>query len=416
MGNTPVTVGLFYSIFARRANRRIAVRLDLPSSSVEIVTNSIYHTFSQIPVLLRSEPATLVGKPGVWSWDELNPGTAALIDAMEIHPSDAVLDLGCGAGPIGLAAARLAIEGRVILVDVNVAAVECARRTLAANRIANAEVQLADGIDALESCDVILSHLPRGREVIEHLVQDAVRALKPGGHFYFVAHKRAGVKSAMTCAAQVLGPISVLRQKKGYHVAQATKIFDTRRLARSARHTIRSIALDGAPATLISQPGVFAWDRVDDGTAALLRAMEVFPGQAVLDLGCGAGLLALAAARRGAHVTAVDADLRAVESARRTLAANGAPGEVLISDCAAAVQERRFDVVLCNPPFHQGVGVEYDVAHQMARDAAMVLRPGGRLYLVSNVFIRYERELSGHFTHVEEVFNDRRYRVLCAIR
>jgi 16S rRNA (guanine1207-N2)-methyltransferase len=185
----------------------------------------------------------------------------------------------------------------------------------------------------------------------------------------------------------------------------------------SERHTqypTRSITLDDVPTTLISRPGVFAWDRLDDGTAALVQAMQIHSGEAVLDLGCGTGLLALAAARRAARVTAVDADLRAVESARRTLAANHVAGEVLISDCAQVVLERRFDVVLCNPPFHQGVGVAYDVARQMVRDAATVLRPGGRLYLVSNAFIRYEREMG--FARVEEVYNDRRYRVLRATR
>jgi 16S rRNA (guanine1207-N2)-methyltransferase len=78
------------------------------------------------------------------------------------------------------------------------------------------------------------------------------------------------------------------------------------------------------------------------------------------------------------------------------------------------VLDRRFDVVVCNPPFHQGVGVAYDVARQMVRDAATVLRPGGRFYLVSNAFIRYEREARGRFTTVDEIFNDRRYRVLRA--
>jgi 16S rRNA (guanine1207-N2)-methyltransferase len=174
------------------------------------------------------------------------------------------------------------------------------------------------------------------------------------------------------------------------------------------------IALDGIQTTLISKPGIFAWDRLDDGSAALIRAMEVRPDETILDLGCGTGLLALAATRRGGRVTAVDADLRAVESTRRTLAANCVTGEVILSDCAQAVSNHRFDVVLCNPPFHQGVGVEYEVAHQMVKDAAVALRPGGRFYLVSNAFIRYEREMTGHFLEIEELSNDRRYRVLRA--
>ncbi len=372
-----------------------------------------YYVYRHIPVLLRGEPATMVSKPGVWSWDDVDPGTAALIDAMEVHPTDIALDLGCGTGLIGLAAARLARAGRATLVDVNVAAVACARQTLMANGVPNASVRLGDGADAVEEYDIVLSHLPRGREVIEKLIHDATRALKPGGRFYLVAHKRAGVKGAVAYATQILGRAGVVRQKQGYHVALAVK---ERAQTWEQWEDFQSleIGLDGLPTTLVSQPGVFAWDRLDDGTAALIRAMEIHPGETVLDLGCGTGLLALVAARRGGRVTAVDADLRAVESTRRTLAANQVAAEVLISDCAQTVLERRFDVVVCNPPFHQGVGVAYDVARQMVRDVATVLRPGGRFYLVSNAFIRYERDTKGRFARVDEIFNDRRYRVLQA--
>lgn len=376
---------------------------------------SDYYTYKQIQILLRSEPATMVGKPGVWNWDDVNPGTAALIDTMEVQPADKVLDLGCGTGLIGLAAARLAHDGWATLVDVNIAAVACARQTLAANGVVNAEARLSDGTDAVGQYDLVLSHLPRGRAVVEALIQDAACALKPGGRFYLVAHKRTGIKGAIAYAAQRLGRVGVVRQKRGYHVALAVN--EQPQTASTSREAPNlEITLDGAPTTLVSQPGVFAWNRLDDGTAALIRAMEIHPGEAVLDLGCGAGLLALAAARRGGRVTAVDADLRAVESAASTLAANHVSADVLVSDCAQAVLDRRFDVVVCNPPFHQGVGVEYDVAHQMVRDAAAVLRPGGRFYLVSNTFLRYEREIRGRFAGLEKVFNDRRYRVLRAIR
>ena len=377
-----------------------------------------YYACRQFQVLLRGEPAAMVGKPGVWSWDDVNPGTAALIDTMEVQPADRVLDLGCGTGLIGLAAVRLAPEGCAALVDVNLAAAGCARKTLSENDVANAEVRLDDGTDAVEAYDLIVSHLPRGRAVIESLIRDAARALKPGGRFYLVAHKRTGVRGAIDYARQLFGRAGVVRQRRGYHVALATReqVLTPELLKRS--DDLRSLvtAVDGFPTTLVSHPGVFAANHLDDGTTALINAMEVHAGETVLDLGCGTGLLGLAAARRGAQVTAVDADLRAVVSARLTLAENHVNGEVLISDCAQAVLDRRFDVVLCNPPFHQGAGVAYDVARQMVRDAAQVLRPGGRFYLVSNAFIRYEREMPGQFTEVTEAFNDRRYRVLRATR
>ena len=380
---------------------------------------SDYYAFHQIPILLQGKPATMIGKQGVWNWDDVNPGTTALLDTMEVHVADRVLDLGCGTGVIGLAAARLADQGYVMLIDVNVAAVECSRRTLQANGVTNAQVHLSDGIDVVEEYDLILSHLPRGRAVIQALIRDAAIALKPGGRFYFVAHKRAGIKGAIDYVKQTLGQAVTVCQKAGYHVALAEKRQPlAAKVSQKASDNLHifDITLDGVPTKLASRPGVFAWDRLDEGTAALAGSMDVLPGESVLDLGCGAGLLALAAARRGGRVTAVDADLRAIDSARRTLAANGAEGEVLISDWAHAVLDRRFDVVLCNPPFHQGTGVEYDVARQMVRDAATVLRSGGRFCLVSNAFLRYEREMKDRFAVVEEVFNDRRYRVLRAMR
>jgi 16S rRNA G1207 methylase RsmC len=377
-----------------------------------------YYQYRHIPILLRGEPAILVGKPGVWNWEDVNPGTAALIDAMEVHPAEAVLDLGCGTGIIGLAAARLAPQGHTRLVDVSITAVECARRTLAANEMSNAAVALSDGTDAEQAYDTVLCHLPRGRLVMEALIQDAAISLRPGGRFFLVAHKRTGVKSAIAYASRVFGRCAVVRQKKGYHVALAVKERQLNLEHLPDYHSYRrfEVNVDEQPATLVSQPGVFAWDRLDEGTAALVKAMEISAGESILDLGCGTGLLALAAARRGGEVTAVDADSRAVESTRRTLAANGAAGDVLISDVAQAVLERRFDVVLCNPPFHQGAGVAYEVARQMVQDAATVLRPGGRLFLVSNAFLRYEREAAARFQRIDEMLNDRRYRVVRAIR
>jgi 16S rRNA (guanine1207-N2)-methyltransferase len=380
---------------------------------------SDYYAFRQIPVLLCGEPAVVIGKPGVWSWDAVNPGTAALIDTMDPGPRDKVLDLGCGTGLIGLAAARVAHQGWVTLVDVNIAAVQCAQRTLDANGVKNADVQLGSGVDVIDHYDLVLSHLPRGRAAVSAMIRDAVGALKPGGRFYLVAHKRTGVKSAIDSATQALGQVGVVRKKSGYHVALGVKQGyqpDSPVVPQRDDFERFDIILDGKAAAMIGHPGVFAWNRLDDGTAALVQSMAVMPQDCVLDLGCGTGLVALAAARRGGRVTAVDADIRAVESTRRTLAANHVDGEALISDCAQAVLHRRFDVILCNPPFHQGTGVEYDVARQMVRDAAQVLQAGGRFYLVSNVFLRYERDMVDHFSEIEEVFNDRRYRVVRARR
>jgi release factor glutamine methyltransferase len=89
-------------------------------------------------------------------------------------------------------------------------------------------------------------------------------------------------------------------------------------------------------------------------TELLTRALDrehLSAGAAVLDMGTGAGTLALAAARRGAHVTAVDTTYRAVLATRLNARLARLPVEVLHGDLFGPVAGRRFDLVVSNPPY-----------------------------------------------------------------
>jgi 16S rRNA (guanine1207-N2)-methyltransferase len=185
-----------------------------------------------------------------------------------------------------------------------------------------------------------------------------------------------------------------------------------------AGYVTHSVLIDGVETSLVSKPGVFAWDRLDDGTARLIDSMEVGAGDRVLDLGCGTGLAGLAAARRAPDgvVVLVDTDIRAVRSARYTLEANGvANADVRLFDGVShAVSREPFDVVITNPPFHQGREVDYEVAHQFVRDSQRVLRPAGKLFLVANRFIGYDDLVRQTFGNVGTAYVGSGYHVLTA--
>ncbi len=90
-------------------------------------------------------------------------------------------------------------------------------------------------------------------------------------------------------------------------------------------------------------------------TQLMLRLLQEHPcaGAAVVDVGTGSGILAIAARALGAaHVVAIDTDVDALDSARRNLAWNDAEGEVVLAeaDLAGASERlgRRFDLVLAN--------------------------------------------------------------------
>jgi 16S rRNA (guanine1207-N2)-methyltransferase len=375
-----------------------------------------YYTWQTFETALAGEPIRWAGKAGLESWDAISPATRLLAEALSVEPGQRVLDLRCGTGMCGALAARRG--ALVTLCDDNLVAVEAAGRTLALNR---ASGQVIHGDNATGQFDLVLLDAPRGREWVQHLLDVAARALRPGSRLLLAGPNRGGIKGFIKDAGEIVGPCQVTHIKAGHRLAVAERATRLPSVPQRGGDQISKARVREQVVRFVTLPGVFSHGKLDAGTRALIETMVIHPGDTVLDLGCGCGVVGAVAARAAKHVVLVDSSAAALEAARMTLALNGMTdhAQVLASDCASAVHDMRFDVVATNPPFHQGLGVEFDVAQQFVRDAAeMLAESGGRLYLVANRFIRYERVMSdlSQVFRIRTAYEDNRFRVLEAVR
>lgn len=167
---------------------------------------------------------------------------------------------------------------------------------------------------------------------------------------------------------------------------------------------------------LLGAPGLFAVDRIDAGSALLIEHLPATLAGAVADLGSGLGVLSAAALERCAGITALDlfdASARAVALSRHTLRDARVPVRVHWQDVTVGV-DGRYDVILCNPPFHEGGRGLPAIGQAFLRAAADALRSGGEAWIVANAHLPYEAVLAERFGRVDRLAAARGFKLLRA--
>ena len=97
-----------------------------------------------------------------------------------------------------------------------------------------------------------------------------------------------------------------------------------------------------------------------------------------------------------AQITMTDIHAMALASARKTLAENQLEGDILASDVFSNV-EGKFDLIISNPPFHDGINTAYRTVQELIGQAKKHLNQGGELRIVANAFLPYADLLQHHF-------------------
>lgn len=168
---------------------------------------------------------------------------------------------------------------------------------------------------------------------------------------------------------------------------------------------------------------VFSRNHLDIGGRFLMDNLPQGDYIKVADLGCGNGVVGMAAAQTypDAHITFIDESYMAIDSARINLFNNfeqsrANNSEFVVNNGLVGFNKASFDLILCNPPFHQQHAITDHIAWSMFNDAYHCLANNGHLVIVGNRHLDYQDKLTRIFGSCELVTQNRKFVILKATK
>jgi 16S rRNA (guanine1207-N2)-methyltransferase len=265
--------------------------------------------------------------------------------------------------------------------------------------------------------DVALLRLPRAKDEQEMAAGACLSVLALGGRLIVYGGNDEGIRSAAATIERLCGGVDTLATRGHGRVLGGTRpaVLSHVRGSLAAWRSTVPLVIGGRSRVWVSYPGVFAADRIDEGTALLIGVLPPFdPGARVLDHGCGSGVIAAAALAAGPGVTIdlLDSDSVALEAARENV-----PGmRLVLGTSLHDAGQVRYHAILSNPPLHKGMAEDHGALERLITEAPAHLEPGGLLQIVVQRRIPLDRLLGKHFSSIAIAAETGRYRVWRASR
>ncbi len=262
----------------------------------------------------------------------------------------------------------------------------------------------------------IILNLPRQKALSGMLLDCAAALLADDGTLWLGGENRAGVKSSGKTLRTRFSRVRKLDSARHCTLFEASGVIGATTFDPNEYREQWPLDCGSNGLTVVSYPGVFAHGRLDTGTALLLDVVSNMSIRGeVLDFASGAGVIGACVAKCHEHarVTLLDNDALALRATRETLAVNRLQGTVLASDGLAEL-EGSYDLVISNPPVHASVKTDTSMSMRLLDTVHDYIRPGGRLIMVANIHLSYEKWLQKRFRRCRQLAGDTHFKVIAA--
>lgn len=159
----------------------------------------------------------------VFSPQNVDKGTLAMLSVVEFKDNDKVLDLGCGYGIVGILSAKIIGHANVVMADVDKSAISLTRKNIELNEVKGVRVYESDGFKDINEKDftLILSNPPYHVDfsVPKEFIEKGFNRLTVGGKMYMVTKRKDWYKNKLT---SIFGGVKI-SEIDGYYVFMAEK-------------------------------------------------------------------------------------------------------------------------------------------------------------------------------------------------
>ena len=247
----------------------------------------------------------------------------------------------------------------------------------------------------------ILYRVSKEKSLVHYLLKLSAHYLRGEGELVLTGQKQDGIKGYHNRLLKTFLCRGYLKKIGSAYVGNYTH-FQPRmdhELADDNYHCLEKIQTDQSIVPFFySKPGVFGWNKIDRGSELLLSCLHQqldaknTPSQSLLDLGCGYGWLFINLGRcyQFDKIVATDNNPAALLCAQKNSDAYGLNADVVASDAGDNLTET-FDLIVCNPPFHQGFKHSQTLSRKFINAVAGKLDKNGSAFLVVNQFVPIEK-------------------------
>lgn len=158
--------------------------------------------------------------------------------------------------------------------------------------------------------------------------------------------------------------------------------------------------INGITLKINTESEIFSPSKPDAGTLAMLSDVKIGENDKVLDLGCGAGLVGIYAAKIAGvqNIVMCDIEPAAVKISAQNTELNNTEGiKIYLSDGFSGFIEKDFNLILCNPPYH----ADFSTAKHFIEKGFNRLTVGGKMLMVTKRREWYKNKLISIFGGVK---------------